>query len=166
MASSLSDLMLAGGVTNYPVWFDKVQLPNWPMPHQMEQVKLYARNMRFLDAGDPGVGKTFPAQIHAVLMAALGNKAVFSMPPKLIVQFYEELHDFFVGIGNHLKVAHLDVPAAHKKKLIDEWDRTGWPDVLIMSYDIYRVLNDRSPTKAIGQNLWFRQDGSPYFKAA
>lgn len=164
MASSLSDLMLASGVTNYPVWFDKVQLPFWPMPHQMEQVKLYARNMRFLDAGDPGVGKTFPAQIHAVLMAALGNKVVFSMPPKLIVQFYEELKDFFVGIDNHLKVAHLDVPATQKKKLIDQWDAEGWPDILVMSYDIYRVLNDRSPTKAIGHNLWYQRDGSPYFK--
>jgi len=164
MASSLSDLMLASGVVNYPTWFGKVGIPFWPMPHQADMVKTYARKMRFLDAGEPGIGKSFPAQIHAVLMASLGNKVVFTMPPKLLVQFYEEMKDFFVGIEKHLYIEHLDRTAVQKKKLLDQWDATGWPDILMLSYDSYRALNDKSPMKNIGVNLWFRQDGSPYFR--
>lgn len=165
MAANLSDLMLANGVINYPAWFQKIGLPNWPMPHQAVTLKTYARKMRYLDASDPGTGKTFPAQTHAVLMAALGNKVVFTMPPKLIGQFHQELLDFFVGIDQHLKVDHLDVPAAKKAKLMSQWDLDGWPDILIMSYDVYRLLNDNSPMKKIGENLWFRENGEPFFKA-
>jgi SNF2 family DNA or RNA helicase len=164
MAARLSDLMLVCGVNNYPAWFSDITLPNWPMPHQLDTLKQYARKMRYLDASEPGTGKTFPAQTHAVLMAALGNKAMFAMPPKLILQFYQELKDFFQGIEAHLHIAHLDVPAPKKVKLFAEWDATGWPDILLTSYDVYRILNDPSPTKQIGPNLWFREDGSPYWK--
>ncbi len=165
MAANLGDLMIVCGVVNFPAWFAQINLPNWPMPHQMDTVKKYPRNMRMADFSDPGCGKTFPAQIHAILMAALGNKVVFTMPPKLISQFQQELLDFFGGISEHLHIDNLDVPAAKKAKLIAAWDTTGWPDILIMSYDVYRMLNDPSKTKKIGENLWFRQDGSPYFKA-
>lgn len=162
-APRLSDLLITAGVLNFPEWFSKVTLAHWPMPHQLETLKEYPRNLRFLDASDPGTGKTYPAQTHAILMAALGNKVVFTMPPKLIYQFYEELHDFFVGIGDHLRIEHLDVPAKRKLELIAEWDASSWPDILIMSYDIYRMLNDRSPMKAVGRNMWFLEDGRPYF---
>lgn len=99
-------------------------------------------------------GKTFPAQIHAVLMAALGNKVVFSMPPKLILQFYREFGTFFEGIHSKLKIAHMDVDAGGKKKLLADWEANGWPDILIISYGTFRLLNDIHKGKAIGQNLW------------
>lgn len=160
----LSDLMDTVGVSDYPGWFSEVGLAHWPMAHQLQTLKEYPRKMRFLDASDPGTGKTYPAQAHAILMASLGNKVVFTMPPKLIIQFYEELKDFFLGINDHLKVDHLDLNAAQKLKAIQSWDEEGWPDILIMSYDIYRMLNDKAPMKAIGRNMWFLQDGTPYFK--
>lgn len=150
----LSDLMLSVGVLDAPGWFDQISLPFWPMPHQMDMVKTYPRNMRYLDAGEPGCGKTFPAQIHAVLMAALGNKVVFSMPPKLILQFYREFGTFFEGIHSKLKIAHMDVDAGGKKKLLADWEANGWPDILIISYGTFRLLNDIHKGKAIGQNLW------------
>lgn len=109
-------------------------------------------------------GKTFPAHIHGILMAALGNKVCFIMPPKLIGQFQDEMEDFFVGITDHLQIANLDVPAAKKVKQVDEWDANGWPDILMLSYDVYRMLNDPAPTKAIGRNRWFLEDGTPYWK--
>lgn len=163
MAANLADLMIASGVINYPVWFSKIQLPHWPMDHQMETVKIYARYMRYGDFSDPGTGKTFPAQIHATLMAALGNKVAFVMPPKLIFQFYDEFLNFFVGVENYLNIAHLNVPAAAKAKLMKQWDANGWPDVLLLSYDVYRTLNDPAPMKKVGPNLWFLEDGRPYF---
>lgn len=161
----LSDLMLTVGVLDYPNWFSNIGLPNWPMPHQLETLKAYSRYFRYGDFSDPGTGKTFPAQTHSVLMAALGNRVVISMPPKLIEQFEEEMYDFFVGIQRHLKVGRLDHLAAPKKlKQIKAWEAGGWPDILIISYDMYRFLNDRSPMKTVSRNLWRREDGSPYWK--
>lgn len=164
MGTNLSALMNAAGVDSHPAWFDEINLAHWPMPHQMETLQVYARQMRYLDASDAGTGKTYPAQAHAVLMAALGNKVVFVMPPKLIDQFHQELLDFFGGLEKRLFIADLDVPAAKKLQLIEKWDAEGWPDILILSYDIYRMLNDRAPTKNIGVNMWFQENGDPYFK--
>lgn len=161
---SLDDLMLSVGVNNYPSWFSKIGQPNWPMPHQMETIKAYANHTRFLDASEPGTGKTYPSHVHALLMAALGNKVCFTMPPKLLEQFEEELYDFFPGVRKHLKVGNLDCSAAQKDKRIVQWDCEGWPDILLMSYDVYRQLNDPSNMKVVNINHWRRPDGSPYWK--
>jgi len=152
--AKLSDLMLSVGVLDAPEWFDQIGLPFWPMPHQLDMVKTYPRNMRFLDAGEPGIGKTFPAQIHAILMAALGNKVVFTMPPKLILQFYREFFAFFEGIGSKLKICHMDVGAKGKQDLMADWEANGWPDILIVSYGTFRLLNDLHSGKNIGMNMW------------
>lgn len=158
MAMTLDDLMLASGVTNHPVWFGQVELKFWPMPHQMKMIHTYPRFLRYGDFGEPGIGKTYPAQTHAILMAALGNKVVFTMPPAPIIQFYREFHDFFKGIGKHLKIAHMDHSAMKLKRLVSEWEKEGWPDILIMSYDRFRKYNDHSPTKKVGNNLWRIRD--------
>lgn len=99
-------------------------------------------------------GKTMPAQVHAILMASLGNKAVFTMPPKLIRQFIAEFHEFFPGIDKHLVIDHLDRGAVHKSKLIARWDEEGWPDILLISYDTFRQLNDRTLRRIVPRNQW------------
>ncbi|MNQ80478.1 ATP-dependent helicase HepA [compost metagenome] len=136
------------------------------MPHQLDMLKKYMRHTRYADLSDPGAGKTFPAQTHAVLMAAMGNKVCFTMPPKLIGQFIQELKDFFIGIEKHLLIDHLDCNAGQKAKKEAEWERSGWPDILVLSYDTYRLYNDKHPLKKIGNNLWRRQTPAgiaPYF---
>lgn len=153
-AGNLNDLMVSCGVNNHPVWFEKIGLEFWPMPHQMQMVRTYPLHLRYGDFGEPGIGKTFPAQIHAILMAALGNRVVFTMPPKPMIQFMREFELFFHGIRNYLKIEHLDVDAGKKKRLIDEWNTEGWPDILVVSYDTFRLLNDRNGLKKIGNNLW------------
>lgn len=184
MAASLNDLMQAVGVVNHPDWFSDIQLPNWPMPHQMDMIKKYPRNSRYGDFSEPGAGKTFPAQVHAIFMAAIGNRVVFVTLPALIPQFMKEFEEFFPGIGRRLKIEDLDCSAAHKKKRETRWEVEGWPDILVMSYDIYRLYNDKHPVKNIGNNLWrlrnvnaigtkeefctpyFKEDGDPRFPQA
>lgn len=156
---NLAELIDQVGVRKYPDWFSEIQVLNKPMPHQMEMMKIYSRNQRYMDAGQPGTGKTFPAHTHGILMAALGNKVVYTMPPKLIDQFHEELLNYFDGIEKHLKVGKLNVPAAKKRQLQEEWNAEGWPDILMMSYDGYREWNDVSKQKKIGTNQWYTEDG-------
>jgi SNF2 family DNA or RNA helicase len=163
MGAKLSDLMLAAGVLNSPGWFSDIDCPNWPMEHQMAAFKNYAANIRYGDFSDPGCGKTFPAQMHGVLMAALKNKTVFTMPPKLIDQFEQELKDFFVGVENTLTIGTLDCPAGEKMKRIERWDEEGWPDILLLSYEMYRRLNDPANKRTVPRNLWRTSDGQPFW---
>lgn len=184
MGKSLHELMVAVGVQNHPHWFSEIKMPFWPMPHQMDMIRIYPRNTRYGDFSEPGAGKTFPAQVHAVMMAALGNKVVFVTLPALIEQFMRELNTFFPGVANHLKVDHLDCTPAQKLKKEKRWDAEGWPDILVMSYDIYRLYNDKNKVKNIGNNRWrirnttaegtkeefstpyYDEEGNPRFKGA
>lgn len=152
--ASLSDLMLAAGVLNAPTWFDQIKLPNWPFAHQLETIKAYPNHTRYGDFSEPGTGKTMPAQVHAILMAGLGNKVVFTMPPKLIRQFQAEFKEFFIGIDQKLYIDHLDRGAVEKNKLMERWDREGWPDILLMSYDAFRQLNDRAQRRIVARTQW------------
>ena len=154
MATSLHDLMLACGVVNHPAWFEQIPLPFWPMPHQMDMIHKYPRNMRYGDFSDPGAGKTYPAQVHAITMAAMGNKVVFVTNPALIPQFMNEFETFFPGVGKHLKIEDIACSADQKKKRETRWEIEGWPDILVMSYGIYRLYNDKNNKKKIGNNLW------------
>lgn len=154
MGASLHDLMLTVGVGNHPDWFSQIQLPNWPMDHQLETIKIYPWRARYGDFSEPGTGKTFPAQVHAIMMAALGNRVVFTTLPGLIPQFMKEFEEFFPGIHQFLKIDHLDCTATQKKKKEIQWEAEGWPDILVLSYDIYRLYNDKHARKKIGNNLW------------
>jgi len=154
MGKSLHDLMLTVGVGNHPAWFSQIPLPNWPMEHQLETIKVYPWNDRYGDFSEPGTGKTYPAQVHAIMMAAMGNRVVFTTLPGLIPQFMDEFEEFFPGIHQHLKIEHLDCTATQKRKKEQVWDAEGWPDILVLSYDIYRLYNDKHPMKKIGNNQW------------
>ena len=163
--ATLDDLMLSAGVTNSPTWFGKIKIPYWAMPHQLDALKDYVRHTRFMDASDPGTGKTYPAQTHAVFMAALGNKVCFTMPPKLLEQFEEELLDFFVGIEKYLKIGNYSGNAKAKQTMRESWDLEGWPDILLLSYDDYRVLNDFVDLKTVPRGSWRHPEGGSYWKS-
>lgn len=160
----LSDLLIAHGITEFGAVCEKVGCSYWPMEHQANTLRKYAKSAGFLDASDPGTGKTLPAQINAIRLVSLKHKVIFCMPPKLLTQFEREFEEVFPGIRDVITLANLNVSSEKKRKLISEWDDSGWPDILLLSYDVYRTLNDKSNTKAVGQNLWRRKDGSPYFK--
>lgn len=169
---TLDALFTHVGVASTPTWFRQIKLPNWPFPHQMQVLQKYARNTRFGDFSEPGVGKTYPAQAHAVLMAALqqaagtNEKVFFAMPPKLIRQFYHEFHDFFVGIEKHIYIDHLDCSAMQKKKRIETWSADdGWPNILIGSYEMFRRFGSKRLMVTVPSNqIITREDGSRWTK--
>lgn len=159
---TLAELAEKVGVRKHPDWFSAIKVKYPPMDHQLTMMKLYARKTRYGDFGEPGVGKTYPSHFHGILMASLGNKVVYTMPPKIIDQFVEELREYFRGIDTFLKIGQMNVTGAKKAKLREEWDRDGWPDLLFISYDGYREWNDVSKRKKVGSNQWYYEDGSRY----
>lgn len=156
---NLGEIMMEIGVRKFPDFFSHLKVKHWPMQHQLEMMKIYAGHTRYMDAGEPGTGKTFPAHVHGILMASLGNKVVYTMPPKLIDQFEEEMKEYFLGIDHFLTMEKLNVPALKKQKLLEKFNKEGWPDILFMSYDGYREFNSVNKTKRIGQNLWYDEKG-------
>src|SRR5678810_655485 len=88
---ALKDVVEEVGIKNSPDFFAQIKVKNKPMAHQLEMARKYASSKRWGDWGEPGTGKTLPAHLHGILMATLGNKVVYTMPPKLIEQFEEEM---------------------------------------------------------------------------
>ena len=159
--STPGHLYRALGVQNIPKTLFSLRLPEAtpPTAEQIDMIRRYLANERYLDAGEPGTMKTFPAHCHGILMAALGNQVVYTMPPKLIEQFYDEMLDWFAGVENHLAIERYVGSAAQKKALLHRWQAEGWPSILMVSYDGYRELNDVSKKKKIGKNQWYNEAG-------
>lgn len=158
--TTLADALRKAGVQDLPQWFEKVDLLEPPMPHQIEMEKLYCRNTRYGDFGDPGTGKTLPAYLHGALMAGLGNRVVYTMPPKLIDQFVDELRKWLRHIDWYLSIGVLVGTQAQKQRLRTQWDSTDWPNILVLSYDGYREWNDVSKRKKVGSNRWYDAEGN------
>jgi SWI/SNF-related matrix-associated actin-dependent regulator 1 of chromatin subfamily A len=144
--TALYDLMCGVGITDAPQWAKQVKLPYQPFPWQFQTMQQMFRYERFADFSDPGTGKTFPMQFAAVTYAFYGNKVCVVMPPTLCGQFAETFADFFVGIHDHLKIHLLDEPVKKREQLIAQWDEEGWPDILLMSYDMFRKYADQRRT--------------------
>ena len=161
---TLSELMDTLGVLGTPGWFKNIRLEFWPQEHQMATLLQYPNNLRYGDFSDPGTGKTFPAHVHGVLMAALStdNRVVYTMPPNLIEQFYEELLWTLKGIDKHLTIDHLKCSQAVRERKLDHWRTTGkWPSILIISYDFFRRLNSVDKVVNYSPNtLIEKKDGS------
>lgn len=143
----LSHFMQAAGVTNCPLWMHGIPMKYRPFDHQLDSLREMLSHERFGEYSDAGTGKTLPMQGYATLYAALGNRAVVVMPPSLIEQFLETFHEFFVGIENHIKIAKLKGTPKQREKLIAVWDSEGWPDVLVMSYQMF--LKHSPPRKKV-----------------
>lgn len=103
----------------------------------LNQLLLYNR---FGLYDDPGVGKTVIMQGYSCHMVFEGNKVLLLMPPILLGQFLESLVDTFPGIDNHLSWHVMTDGPADREKLYDAWEQDRWPDLLLMSYEMFRNL--------------------------
>ncbi len=139
----LSQLMRDVGILDAPRVADEVLVVNEPEPEQLNTMRTALRYERFADFSKPGAGKTYPMHFNMLVRCVYGNKCVAIMPPNLIPQFCEEFTNFFEGVGKFVKIHPFNQTAAKREKLISEWDRVGeWPDILVMSYQIFKKYAD------------------------
>ena len=145
--TTLQDLMYGVGINDPATWTSQVKMKNHPYPWQFDTMKeaiaTITQHDRFGDFSDAGTGKTFPMQFVSVVFASYGNKVVCVMPPILCEQFYETFTEFFIGIEKHLTIHILNQSPKKRDKLMKEWDTGGWPDILLMSYQMFKVYADR-----------------------
>lgn len=143
---------------DFPDWFYGIPMKRFdealqslvdlePWPHQKEDLKFLLNHERAGLYNDAGVGKTIPMQAFGIFMAALGNKTIFTMPPKLLGQFSESLVDTYQGVDDHLRIFLLNEKQKEANEIVSGWlaDRSTCPEVLIMSYEMFAFLQPLKP---------------------
>lgn len=144
--ATLAEFWQAANIPGTPGWAYGIDLPRTPFLHQITDLNHLAVHTRSGLFNDPGTGKTFPAQAHILWLVSLGNKAVCAMPPVLVKQFRDSFHANFPGIEKHVRIETFQGDVDARNQLIADWEARGWPDVLIMSFDMF---SGKSPTEIL-----------------
>lgn len=144
--NTLADYWRAANIEPPVGWAERLRLPRTPFKHQVTGLNLLAVHPRAGLYDDPGLGKTLIAQAHILWLVSLGNKAVCAMPPVLVKQFCDSFHSNFPGIEKHVRIETFQGDVSARNALLAGWDRDGWPDVLIMSFDMF---SGKSPTEIL-----------------
>lgn len=145
MNYTLAKMMEEAQILNFPDWFNSINIvdpdgiqedfkPRW---HQITGLNL---GMIYDRAGlydDQGTGKALISQAWAIWNAGVGNKCVCLMPPILVGQYTYNLIHTFIRIQDKLKIASYGGTKGRRQKLINAWDKEGYPDIVVMSYQMF-----------------------------
>jgi len=138
----LSKALNNSGIPHEIPWASQViiTLPDdyLPFDHQYQGVNLLAVHDRGGLFDEAGTGKTLAMQMNALWRVGEGNKVLVLMPPVLLKQFYEELHSKFVNVGQFVRTEIFRGTVAQRQKLIMRYAEEGWPDILLMTYELFR----------------------------
>lgn len=145
MSSSLADYYRAAGISDFPAWAEGVPIvingeARAPYRHQVTGLNLACYFDRAGLYDETGAGKSIPSQAYAIWHAGLGNKVIVLMGPSLLVQYQRSLEGTFPGVSEHLKIGVYRGTPERRRKLTAEYEARGYPDILLMSYHIFRKL--------------------------
>jgi SNF2 family DNA or RNA helicase len=139
---SLADAFVKSGVYHEIKWADKVIITldgdYLPFEHQYNGTNLCCEFDRAGLFDEAGTGKTMSLHMTALYRIGCGNKVIALMPPALLRQFYEELHNKFVGVEKFISAELFQGTKPQRQKMIDRYEKEGWPDLLLMTYDLFR----------------------------
>ena len=145
---------LAWSHDNVLYYLDKGdELPLTLRSSQLKTLRRACLHDRWGVFDEPGTGKSIIAQLAAEYRMSYGNKAMVLMPPRLMTQFYLS-HQLAFKNSPH-KVHVLTEGPREREALSKKWDVEGWPDMLMMSYELFTRLckapkNDVVRKKATG----------------
>lgn len=140
---SLKEVLELAGVQDDLPFAENVFLPDdpnrVPKKSQIEDVNLIMsqENMRYGLFHKPGVGKSLPSQMVALYAAGLGNRVLVITLANLVDQFAASMKFWFSGCEKYFDIHTLNDTPAKRHKLYEQWDRKGWPQVLVMSYQMW-----------------------------
>src|SRR5210317_5453 len=128
------------GLPYEPGWVDKIKvvLPDdhLPFEHQYSGTNLISVHDRAGLFDEAGAGKTMCLHLNALWRVSYGNKVLGLMPPVLLKQFHEALHETFPDIEQYVSCEIFRGTPAQRKKLIERYQEYGWPDILLMTYQL------------------------------
>ncbi len=128
-----------------PAGLPNYKLPFNPWKHQAQRLRSLMQEDKYGLYDDCGVGKTFVMQSAALVHATNDYRSLVIMPPTLLTQFEESFKETFPGVEEYLSVYRLakvnskkGVTAAQQRaQQITIWNTGGWPDVMLMSYQMF-----------------------------
>lgn len=109
--------------------------PRW---HQVTGLNLCFLAERTGLYDEQGTGKTLISQAFAAWQGMVGNKVICLMPPVLIGQYMESFLGTLKGIDKLLKIEAYVGILKKRQAMVTKWDKDGWPDILLMTYDGFR----------------------------
>ena len=116
---------------------EKIKLSMVPRAHQVVGLNRMLANSRFGLFDDPGTGKTFPLQAKAAYLASQGMKTMVLMPPILLGQYAQTLQESFDSPERFISWHVLQESPAKREELYKQWDQEGWPDLLLLTYELF-----------------------------
>jgi SNF2 family DNA or RNA helicase len=124
----------------YDTWANNIFLPFKPYDHQITGLQKSLAYDRFGLYDEPACGKSLVAQAWAMHWASYKNKVVFIMPPSLTEQFSRSFRTNYQGFDEMFNTHILKQSPKQRQKLFATWTKyDSWPDVMLMSYEMFRI---------------------------
>ncbi len=142
---TLRDFLTAARVSNPASFGQYLEMAFTPRQDQIVGLNRSLYHNRFGLFDDPGCGKTVQIQAKAMQLISEGNKVLLLMPPVLLGQFVESLCETFTNPERYFNWHVLTEGPAHRETLIQLWEKQGWPEMLLMSYEMYYGVLGKRP---------------------
>lgn len=150
---TLAEFFQQAGIERYPAFAPFVQLSKQPFKSQVQGLTLCVHHQWFGLLDETGAGKSIPVTAAALHYIGMGNRVLVVTQASLIYQFAESVVEDFIGIERYIKVHPLAEGPRERAKLFKAWDAGGWPEILVMSYELFAVHGLHAVAKAAGYDV-------------
>ena len=159
---NLIELYQQAGIERYPEFAPFIQLSKVPFKSQVEGLSLCVRHQWFGLFDETGAGKSIPVVGAALHYIGLGNRVVVVTLANLVYQFAECVLTDFQGVDKYVRVHILDEGPAKRAKLFEQWTVEGWPEMLVISYELFTYQKLCATLKAQGYHVLITDESQKY----
>ena len=119
---------------------DAVELADTMLPrdYQYQDYLDAVSQPRWANYSQVGTGKSLVSYLWIMHRLFEGKGVIVMMPPPLLTQY---IRNFGVITGHSFKMDRFHEDRNKRISIMRVWDREGWPDVIFMSYDMFRTFN-------------------------
>jgi SNF2 family DNA or RNA helicase len=134
---TLAEYFQQAGIDRYPAFAPFVRLDKVPFKSQVQGLSLCVHHQWYGLLDETGAGKSLPAVGAALHYIGMGNRVVVVTLASLVYQFAECVLSDFKGIDKYVRVHVLDERPTQRAKLFERWDAEGWPEMVVLSYELF-----------------------------
>jgi len=144
---SLKTYYESAGLPAIPKWAEEVTMPFKPFEHQIGDLNHLAQFTRSGLWSEPGVGKTLSMQAYGIWLVGQKNRVIYIMPPVLTGQFMNSFLSTYQGIDKKISITKLEGTPKKREEMFNNWSKSKYPDILVMSYRMFVQYQDLLKTK-------------------
>lgn len=152
-APTLAEYYRQAGVERVPAFAPFVQLDKEPFKSQVQGLSLCLHHQWYGLFDETGAGKSIPVVAAALHYIGSGNKVVVVTLATLVYQFAESVLADFKGVDKYVRVHVLDEAPKKRAQLFEQWDAEGWPEMMVLSYELFAYQKLFQVLKAKGYDV-------------